>query len=69
MLGSWVNCRRPTPDSPLHSETPGMIIDRLSILSLKVYHMRLEAGRNPPRRRIAAPAPTAARFWRNNSAI
>ena len=33
------------PDSPLHSETPGMIIDRLSILSLKVYHMRLEAGR------------------------
>lgn len=32
------------PDSPLHSETPGMIIDRLSILSLKVYHMRLEAG-------------------------
>lgn len=35
----------PNPESPLHSETPGMIIDRLSILSLKVYHMRLEAGR------------------------
>lgn len=24
---------------PLHSESPGMIIDRLSILSLKIYHM------------------------------
>jgi len=33
------------PESPLHSETPGMIIDRLSILSLKLYHMRIEATR------------------------
>src|SRR6266498_3389490 len=24
---------------PMHSETPGMIIDRLSILVLKIYHM------------------------------
>jgi Protein of unknown function (DUF4254) len=32
-------------DSPLHSETPGMIIDRLSILSLKLYHMKIEAAR------------------------
>lgn len=24
--------------SPLHSETPGLIIDRLSILSLKIFH-------------------------------
>ena len=31
--------------SPLHSETPGMIIDRLSIMALKIYHMRIEAGR------------------------
>ena len=31
--------------APLHSETPGMIIDRLSILSLKLYHMGEEAGR------------------------
>lgn len=29
----------------LHSETPGMIIDRLSILSLKHYHMAEEAQR------------------------
>jgi len=30
---------------PVHSETPGMIIDRLSILSLKFYHMALQAHR------------------------
>jgi hypothetical protein len=29
----------------LHSETPGMIVDRLSILALKVYHTRIEALR------------------------
>src|SRR5262249_43095813 len=29
----------------LHSETPGMMIDRLSILSLKLYHTREEAER------------------------
>ena len=31
--------------SPLHSETPGMIVDRLSIMSLKIYHMKIEATR------------------------
>lgn len=35
----------PRPGSPQHSETPGMIVDRLSILSLKIYHMRVEARR------------------------
>lgn len=30
---------------PVHSETPGMIIDRLSILSLKTYHMKLQTER------------------------
>jgi cell division protein FtsB len=29
----------------LHSETPGLIIDRLSILSLKLYHTREEIDR------------------------
>jgi hypothetical protein len=33
------------PAAPLHSETPGMMIDRLSILTLKIYHTREEAGR------------------------
>lgn len=31
--------------SPLHSETPGLIIDRLSILSLKIFHTREESLR------------------------
>ena len=30
----------------LHSETPGAIIDRLSILSLKIHHMRLQTQRD-----------------------
>jgi hypothetical protein len=30
---------------PRNSETPGMIIDRLSILALKEFHMREEAER------------------------
>lgn len=33
------------PDAPQHSETPGMIVDRLSILALKVYHAREQAER------------------------
>jgi hypothetical protein len=33
------------PDVSVHSETPGMIIDRLSIMALKIYHMRIEAER------------------------
>ena len=31
--------------APLHSESPGLIIDRLSILGLKIYHTREEAER------------------------
>jgi Protein of unknown function (DUF4254) len=33
------------PAAPLHSETPGLIIDRLSILALKIYHTAEEAHR------------------------
>ena len=33
------------PSVPLHSETAGMIVDRLSILALKLYHMGIEAER------------------------
>ncbi len=31
--------------SPLHSETPGLMVDRLSILALKIYHTREEGHR------------------------
>ena len=33
-------------EAPLHSETPGLIIDRLSILSLKLFHTQEEACRS-----------------------
>jgi Protein of unknown function (DUF4254) len=33
------------PHAPLHSETPGLIIDRLSILALKIFHTREETQR------------------------
>ena len=32
-------------DCPINSETPGMVIDRLSILALKAYHMAEQAAR------------------------
>jgi hypothetical protein len=35
----------PNPQADLHSESPGLIIDRLSILALKIYHMREQAER------------------------
>jgi len=37
----------PTPQAELHSETPGMMLDRLSIMSLKMYHTREETERIP----------------------
>jgi hypothetical protein len=35
----------PRPDAPLHSESLGLMIDRLSILSLKIYHTQHEVDR------------------------
>ena len=32
----------PRPEAELHSESPGLMIDRLSILSLKLFHTREE---------------------------
>ncbi len=50
MMG-WMEARElPNPAAPLHSESPGMMIDRLSILALKIYHTKEEAERSdaPP---------------------
>jgi hypothetical protein len=45
-LLAWLETQeRPNPAAPLHSESPGLMIDRLSILSLKIYHTREEAER------------------------
>jgi len=35
----------PCPDGPLNTETPGSVIDRLSILALRIYHMQEQAAR------------------------
>ena len=50
-LLDWLGQRQlPDPDATLNSESPGLIIDRLSILALKIYHTREEAQRKeaPP---------------------
>jgi len=55
-LLAWLEPRGlPNPAAPLNSESPGLIIDRLSILSLKIYHTREEAERQE------APAGHSAR--------
>ena len=51
MLDDWLIAQltaqgiRPQPGARLNSETPGSIIDRLSILSLRIYHMQQQADR------------------------
>ena len=35
----------PHPEAELHSESPGLMIDRLSILALKLFHTREELSR------------------------
>lgn len=46
MLLRWLAERNlPEGTAELHSESPGLIIDRLSILSLKLFHTREEAER------------------------
>ncbi len=35
----------PSPDAELNSESPGLILDRLSILALKIFHSREEIAR------------------------
>jgi hypothetical protein len=45
-LLAWLEPRGlPNAAAALHSETPGLMIDRLSILALKIYHTREEAER------------------------
>lgn len=47
-MDAWLyNALQPADSStcPVHSETPGMMIDRLSILALKAFHMDLQIKR------------------------
>lgn len=38
LLADLASRNLPDPSAPLHSESPGLIVDRLSILALKIYH-------------------------------
>lgn len=45
-LLAWLEPQHlPASSAPLHSESPGLMIDRLSILTLKIFHTREEAER------------------------
>jgi len=45
-LLNWLAPQKlPHQNAPLHSESPGLIIDRLSILALKIFHTHEEANR------------------------
>ncbi len=46
-LKSWLESQEISPpaDAPLNTETPGSAIDRLSILALRLYHMREQTER------------------------
>ena len=46
-VDDWLLQHLPAPavSAALHSETPGMMLDRLSILALKLFHTREEAER------------------------
>ena len=50
----------PNPGAPLNSESPGLMIDRLSILALKIYHTREEAVRHGRAGRTRGAQPRAA---------
>ncbi|MGC2581224.1 MAG: DUF4254 domain-containing protein [Acidobacteriaceae bacterium] len=49
LLDQAAECLRPqggpAPTAPLSSESPGLIIDRLSILTLKIFHTQEEVDR------------------------
>jgi hypothetical protein len=40
------------PTAPLHSESPGLIIDRLSILALKIFHTGQQLHRSTPEHQL-----------------
>lgn len=45
LLEALAQHQLPATGAEMHSETPGLILDRLSILTLKIYHTREEVHR------------------------
>lgn len=37
---------QPVPDAPVNTETPGSVIDRLSIMALRIYHLNEQLTRS-----------------------
>ena len=58
-MDEWLFNLKPSKftECPVHFESPGMIIDGLSILSLKSYHMALQAERRDVGKLIAPIVP------------
>ena len=42
LLGALKEVGLPVSSAPLHSESPALIIDRMTILALKIYHLKNE---------------------------
>jgi hypothetical protein len=45
LLDALASRSLPDQDAPLHSESPGLMIDRMSILALKIFHTQEEIQR------------------------
>jgi len=45
LLAALEEAGLPSPNAELHSESPGLMLDRLSILALKIFHTREEIER------------------------
>lgn len=45
LLSVLASANLPSPGAELHSESPGLMLDRLSILSLKIFHTKEEVAR------------------------
>ena len=45
LLAALEEAGLPSPDAELHSESPGLMLDRLSILAMKIFHTREEIRR------------------------
>jgi hypothetical protein len=55
----------PVAEAELHSESPGLMLDRLSILALKIYHTREEVERaGAPEGHAERCSGRSARTWR-----
>ena len=53
----------------MHSETPGLMIDRLSILALKIFHTREETRRESATEAIGCGIGADWLCWRNSARI